>query len=88
MEALRKIEKSTTYCTIKGAWIHNGELIVQSTVDDALVAIARFDTVGEEKSEPKERKPRKSKNGLAEPVLRGYQPEGEEPGTPSPPRQP
>lgn len=68
METVKDIIDAQQVWGITGAWIHNGELFVQTTDTKDLVVVGRFVAVAE-KPKRKERKARAKKNGLARGVL-------------------
>ncbi len=68
MDKIREIEEGNLLI-IKNVWIHNGDLLVQTANDEALVRVAKFAIPCEAQPEKKARKPRTKKNGLAKPVL-------------------
>ena len=64
MDPVKHVQETAIGYQITGAWIHNGELLIQNPNGD-LKVIARF----VEPKPEKERKPRERKNGLAKAVL-------------------
>jgi len=69
MESVRTVEHHESFL-IRHAWVHNGELLVQTADDsEVLVCIAKFATAEEVKPKRKAGRPRTGKNGLGKEVL-------------------
>lgn len=72
MQQVGEVRRAEMLPEIRGAWVHNNELIIQHA-DDELQIIATF-TAQPKEHEPKVRKPRAAKNGLGAHPLGETQP--------------
>ena len=66
MDAVQHVEEASHVWSITGAWIHNGELILQTEDTGDLVVIGRFIASKAVEVKRKRGRPRVRKNGLGQ----------------------